>query len=317
MSESTQPFNEENLFIIQNHSTHTDLPTQAAITENVQRHLQQKRRKGEARARGKPRPSWTNFTSVLLLPSGTQGDALNKLSRLSQPANNSTDPFHSTVIGTDAGSHLSILPIIFGDVVRENFLGEAFAPRDMCTTRKVTRHDGALHQRLVQCVHDELLMYATLAYALSFKSWSAGQITQTEDSEYFQLKAIQALQSYLRTPEHPINTSVLLSVYSLAITSGWRSMITKKKMLSDPLTPVKAFRGSGQVGHQIHLSALLQLIQDSGGWHNIDPYVLESIILGDKHASFATGVPPMLRPWWDPGPLPMLNYPDSYTSQTS
>ncbi|KAL6922612.1 hypothetical protein FSHL1_006577 [Fusarium sambucinum] len=226
--------NEETLFIIHNPSTPADFPSQAATTAHLQRHLQQKRRKEEARKRGKSTPSWTTFTSVLLLPSRKQGDASDNLSRLSQPMNNSIDPFHSTVIGNDAGSYLAILPIIFGDIVKENFLGEAFAPRNVCATRKVTRHDGALHQRLTQCIHDELLMYATLAYALSFRSWSTSHITHAEDAEYFQLKAIQTLQSYLNKPNHHITASVLLSVYSLTITAGWRSMTTNKPTFSDP-----------------------------------------------------------------------------------
>ncbi|KAK2591167.1 hypothetical protein QQS21_011143 [Conoideocrella luteorostrata] len=294
----------ELLFVPHAPPSSTTQSIKAATKARLQQHAQQRRRRAEAQARGVSTPAWAEFTSTLQLHPGKKADTGLRLSEMRQPVNNSSDPFHSTVVGKSAGSHLTTLRIVFSDVVRQNFLIEAFAPVAISSTRAVTRHDAMIHKRLVQCVHDEMLMCATLAYALSFLCWARGRVDLVEDADMFHLKALQALRSHIQRPQHRVDDWLLISIYSLAITEGWRDMIDKKRQAADPSSLIKAFHGPGRVGHQIHLKTILQIIEDAGGWGNVDPYVVESIILGDKHASFARDEPPMLRAWWDPGPLP-------------
>ena len=295
---------EELVFVLHTPSISLDRRDKVAAKAHLLRHSQQRRRRAEAKARGSRPPTWIEFTSTIQLQSPTATIAGGQLSKICRPSGNSTDPFHVTAVGISASSHLGLLHVVFNDIVRKNFLGEAFAPSDVCAARSRTRHDHILQKRLVQCVHDELLMCSTLAYALSFQSWAKMVASNDHDADFFHLRAIQALRGRIEDGHPPFDQWFWISIYSLAITEGWRDLIIRRRTCQDPSKIMRAFSGSGLVGHKIHLNTLLQLIESSGGWDGMDPYVLESVILGDKHASFATNQPPMLRPWWDPGSLP-------------
>ena len=106
-------------------------------------HVQRNRRKAEGRNKSKP---WSNLVSVLHnldAPESEEGPPRTRKSNLiaidlraptlspshmprNYPSSNGYDPFHCTIIGTDAETHALLLRTFF-DVARSNFIDEAFA----------------------------------------------------------------------------------------------------------------------------------------------------------------------------------------------
>jgi hypothetical protein len=53
---------------------------------------------------------------------------------------------------------------------------------------------------------------------------------------------------------------------------------------------------SAQASSRVHLTALIRLVTEAGGWHNFDPYILESSLLADKYAcNLHMNEPPLIR----------------------
>lgn len=158
-------------------------------------HVQTRRRR-KAKGDTTPEP-WARFSSNMIFLNGIaesstriQAEAESKssnrrpahsatedtsLTLLTQyPTNNEADPFHCTVVGTDAYTH-AMLQYAFSSMAKKTFLAEAFAMPYVLPAARVMRHAQILGERLKHCVHNEMLMYSTLAYGSSCLAWSTGK----------------------------------------------------------------------------------------------------------------------------------------------
>ena len=90
------------------------------------------------------------------------------------PANNAADPFHCTVVGTDACAH-AMLRFVFSTVSKNTSLGEAFVLPTVDPNSRPARNAHIIDERLRRCVEDEMLMYSTLAYSSSCLAMSIGR----------------------------------------------------------------------------------------------------------------------------------------------
>ena len=97
------------------------------------------------------------------------------------------------------------------------------------------------------------------------------------------MQAVRKRLSEKKADQAP-DTWLLLSVYALTITEFWSAMPeiwTKcpSRYASVPISDKRrVLTTSG-----IHMRALVQLVEDAGGWGSVDSYVLESSILADKY----------------------------------
>ncbi|EWZ28456.1 uncharacterized protein FOBCDRAFT_321299 [Fusarium oxysporum Fo47] len=256
------------------------------------------------------------------------------------PSSNAYDPFHCTVIGTEAETH-TLLRWAFFEVARTNFLAEAFAPnprriiQDNCHSSSSSsappRHQAIITARLQRCVHDELLMYATLAYSSSMLGWITGRFRDGEEApEVFIGKAIPHLRSriYIRPDaprgqlqqqqqqqhqhQHqqdqcPVDDWLILSLYSLAITELWNGLPEMwARHVKRRSSMVREMAADSLRACRMHLRALVFLVTEAGGWHLFNPYILDSTLLADKFLAIASSQPPILGLTWDPGPTPPL-----------
>ncbi|EED19790.1 conserved hypothetical protein [Talaromyces stipitatus ATCC 10500] len=72
----------------------------------------------------------------------------------------------------------------------------------------------------------------------------------------------------------------------------------------------------GREASRIHLQAMIELVKSIGGWHKIDAYVLESMILVDKFSAMIDMTHPILPMTWVPEPLIQYN-PEYQHSETA
>jgi hypothetical protein len=310
-------------FLFVNKTVSSDLLTRSKTDEKQQilSHVQQRRRKREE-GKLKP-PPWASFTSALSLEDDedlneadtvptagldTSGLAAAEQSSSTQllqfyPTHNGWDPFYCTVAGIDA-SIQPMLHYVFSRFAKSTFLSEAFAPSSVSRRRVQMRHTETMVERLKRCVDDEMLMYSTLAYGSSSMAWSLGKIEEGKAPEYFIDRALQLVRARLSTPAPTIDTWLLLSVYSLAITEMWNGI--PEMWAKCPPRRAGAVKSAKQCrrASRIHLRALVSLVNGAGGWDNVNPYVLESMILCDKFLAILEMTRPILPLKWDPGPLP-------------
>lgn len=221
------------------------------------------------------------------------------------PTNNASDPFHSTVAGSDASTH-AMLHYAFASFTKETFLAECFAPRSVASRRTYMRHSHIIQQRLERCVEDKMLMYSTLAYGCSALAWTKGKLAADRSPEYFIGHALQAVRVRLSQPDHTSDTWLILSIYALAITELWNGipeMWTKfpARYTSATKTVRRCLDAS-----RTHLHALLLLVEGAGGWQNVEPYVMESSILAAKYLARNELTTPVVPLTWDPGPMPPM-----------
>ncbi|KAL7916587.1 hypothetical protein GGI35DRAFT_433554 [Trichoderma velutinum] len=293
-------------------------------------HVQNNRRKHEAEASHRSKP-WSKFVTTLPMSDDSQGtevDAVKlkfvafveesnpkkqrekkdsqefqSLSRTLKPSYNSSDPFHCTIANMDAGTH-AILRITFSHASRANFLAESFAPSSMLLHQLPTRHDRMFQLRLKRCVEDEKLMYSTLAYGSSLLGWMMGRFDSAKQPEYFLDKALRAVRNYLATPGYKVDDWLLLSMYALAVTEMWNGLPVMWKRSPQRHAMVSELGSHGFAACRMHLQALLQIVNNAGGWEQFDPYILDSVVLADRYLAISHGRPLVVPITWDPGPLP-------------
>jgi hypothetical protein len=226
------------------------------------------------------------------------------------PTDNSSDPFYSTVVGRDAGSH-AMLQLSFGKGVKMTFLAEAFAPTNMYPPSTPMRHDSVIQHRLQRCIEDDLLMYATLAYGSSCTAWMFGILDDERPPEYFIDKAVRQAQVRLANLQGDTQSGRVvdkqwfaLSIYALAITEMWNHM--PELWARCPPRQALAMRigNPSQKTSRTHLQALVHFVEEAGGWGVFDPYILESSLLADKYLALWEMTPPIIPLTFDPGPLP-------------
>lgn len=299
-------------------------------------HVQNNRRKHEAQASHKSKP-WSKFITTLSTSDDSEGSQTDgvkprfidfveeadvkrqmekkdkkrlsppvpskPLSTTLRPSYNASDPFHCTVADIDAGTH-AILQITFSHASRANFLAESFAPSSILLQQVPMRHDAMFQLRLRRCVEDEKLMYSTLAYGSSLLGWMMGRFDSAKQPEYFLDKALRAVRKYLSTPGYQVDDWLLLSVYALAVTEMWNGLPAMWKRSPQRHAMVSKLGSHGFAACRMHLRALLQMVNDAGGWEQFDPYVLDGVILADRYLAISQGRPLVIPITWDPGPLP-------------
>ncbi|KAH8817442.1 hypothetical protein F5884DRAFT_748906 [Xylogone sp. PMI_703] len=222
------------------------------------------------------------------------------------PANNGADPFHCTIVGVDACTH-SMLRYAFSEVAKKTFLAEAFALPSVHPNGRPMRHACIMDERLKRCVDDEMLMYSTLAYGSSCMAWSVGQYEDEKPPEYFTGKALQAMQIRLAlgNPNQPPDNWLLLSIYALTITEFWGAVPELwTKCPPRYISVLNSDKPNRLEAARIHMRALVDVVDNAGGWKNIDPYILESSILADKYLAIYQMTTPVIPLNWDPGPFP-------------
>ena len=309
------------LFVNKNASSGTLTRSKKDEKFNILSHVQSRRR--DKAGRKLELEPWAKYTSHIALRgtdsspsenSATENATAEKEAaeksiqwlsmRLSQiyPQRNATDPFDCTVVGNDA--HIQpMLSYSFSYFSRATFLAEAFAPPLITRQRVQMRHNEIIMERLRRCVHDEMLMYATLAYGSSCMGWTLGTIQEGRPPEYFIDKALRAVRDRLSSPDRKIDMWLLMSIQALAVTEMWNGI---PEMWSK--TPLRHASVLKTIEHcreasRTHLRALVALINSIDGWKTINPYVLESTILGDKFLAIIDAKKPILPLAWMPKPL--------------
>ncbi|RFU29295.1 hypothetical protein B7463_g7024, partial [Scytalidium lignicola] len=247
-----------------------------------------------------PQERWQDHTQVL---SGLQ--TVHTSPRLSQvyPANNGADPFHCTVVRSDACGH-AMLRYAFSHVAKKTFLAEAFALPTIQPNRRAMRHAHIMDERLKRCVEDKMLMYSTLAYGSSCLAWSVGRYEDNKPPEYFIGKALQEVRMRLSTtnPNQPPDVWLLLSIYALTITEFWGAIPELwTKCPPRYISVVNSDKRNRIEAARTHMRALISVVENVGGWKNVDPYVLESSILADKYLAIYQMTTPVIPLNWDPG----------------
>jgi hypothetical protein len=137
-------------------------------------------------------------------------------------------------------------------------------------------------ERLQRCVHDEMLMYSTLAYGSSATVWTLGKFDGGRPPEYYIDKALTPMRIRLSDSSKEAETWLLLSIYSLSITEMWNGLPQMwAKTPTRRESMLKTIMHS-RAASSIHLQAMVELVKGIGGWHKVDSYVIESMILVDK-----------------------------------
>lgn len=210
----------------------------------------------------------------------------NTLSQL-VPTDNGIDPFHCTPVAIDACTH-RLLQYPFSGFVEMTFTAESLSPPIQASSSPSKfRHAEAVAKRLRLCIHDEIMMYATLAYCSSSIRFAKGNTGEDHPPEFYILKTIQVLRSRLQRPD-PVDSWLIMSIYALSISEMW---------------------ANNHEASATHLTIIRHFIAYIGGMSHLEPYVMESLILGDKYLTLgylAQGklVRPILPLDWDPSIKP-------------
>ncbi|KAK4228892.1 hypothetical protein QBC38DRAFT_453896 [Podospora fimiseda] len=96
----------------------------------------------------------------------------------------------------------------------------------------------------------------------------------------------------------------LLSVFTLVIVQSWNELSELWSLC--PAEYVAAMKGQGgtNASPAIHLKAILDMVNQAGGWNKFDPVLLESCILMDKYGVLRDKRQSLLGTSWDPGATP-------------
>ena len=191
------------------------------------------------------------------------------------------DPFYCSSITIDAKDR-TLLRYPFTSFVETTFNAESLISH--FTDSLAFRHKKAVTERLQRCVKDDLMMYTTLAYSASCKRWTLGEDEPERPAEMYILKAIEVLRLRLQRDEL-VDTWLLLSIYALAVSEMWAQHY-------DAATA--------------HLKMICHFVDQLGGISNIEPYLMESILLCDKYVAIGKFEPPMLSLDWEPTSFPRL-----------
>jgi hypothetical protein len=122
------------------------------------------------------------------------------------------------------------------------------------------RHRDAVTERLRRCIDDEMVMYATLAYCSSSIRFTKGDIGEELWPEFYILKAIEIIRGRLQKPD-PVDGWLILSIYALSVSEMW---------------------ANNHEASAAHLKIIRYFVAQVGGIHNLEPYVMEGLIIGDK-----------------------------------
>ncbi|KAF2238850.1 hypothetical protein EV356DRAFT_504176 [Viridothelium virens] len=301
------------LFVNKNASSHILTQSESGEKHHILSHVQGRRRQRAGR-KLEPEP-WRRYTSSI---AAIHKDDLNSEGKIATkssvkrpatclpqvyPEHNESDPFHCTAIGADAHKQPMLFHAFF-HFSKPAFLAEAFASSSVPWRRAQMRHDGIIVERMRCCVHDEMLMYATLAYSSSCIQWTRGIITEDgRPPEYFIDKALQAVRARLSNPNRAVDTWLLISIYALAVTGMWHGIPQLWGKAPSKYRTVLKTAENYREASRIHLRALAVLVTEIGGWKCVHPYVLKSMILADKFLAIADAIKPTLPLAWDPGPL--------------
>ena len=217
------------------------------------------------------------------------------------PTSNSSDPFHSTVAGSVANIHTLLQQAVEAPAI--TFLTEAFAPYAVASQRPSMRHSAIVNERLQRCVFDPAVMYSTLAYASGLMATALGVIISGQPPEYFLGLALRAVRQRFANPNHRTDVWSLLCIYCLAVTQHWNcSPELWTRCPRDYVEKLKTPEESHSF--KTHITTLVQLVDDAGGWDNFDPYLLESVVLAEKYRFILGNRRPSLMMTWDPGAFP-------------
>ena len=200
------------------------------------------------------------------------------------PAENGIDPVHSTAIRIDACTY-RLLQYPFSGFVETTFRAESLGLQNQAPlSPDKFRHRRAVTERLRRCIDDELVMSATLAYCSSSIRSTIGSIGEELPPEFYILKAIGMLRSRLQQPG-PIDAWLIVSIYALSVSEMW---------------------AGNHEASATHLKIIRHFIPQVGGIAQLEPYVMESLILGDKYLALGLlargkSARPILPLDWDPG----------------
>lgn len=196
---------------------------------------------------------------------------------------NAIDPFRCTSVVIDEWTY-ELLQYPFSDFIESIFKAESFSLATSPTSINKFRHRQAITERLQRCVVDELQMYATLAYCSSCTKWYVGKQFKRRPPEYYILETIKALRARLSSDKPgAVDSWLILAVYSLGVAALWDSNYE---------TAVT------------HMLVVKELVDKIGGMRVLEPYVMESLLLGNKYLALNRLVPSILSLDWDPGQFP-------------
>jgi hypothetical protein len=215
------------------------------------------------------------------------------------PTNNAFDPFHCTSVSIDFSTN-RLLQYTFTNFAQSTFRAEALGPP--ARTAAPSRNQSAMVRRLQRCVEDEMLMYATLAYGSSCLRWTLGKQHRERLPEFYIGKTLELVRLRLLRPGEPIDSWLILSIYALSVSEMWNAIPEMRRMTSQIS---EMYDGSGVTASTTHLKMLRHLVEEVGGMTSLDPYVMESLILGDKYRALYQMLPPIFDLTWDPGPVPL------------
>ncbi|RFU24813.1 hypothetical protein B7463_g11520, partial [Scytalidium lignicola] len=317
-------------FLFVNKTSSSDVLTRSYKTEErftILSHVQKRRRQNGREKKTEP---WSSYTSCMVptsqaeSPSNVEEERQENQQDTTQdpletpiirssprlphtyPANNGADPFHCTVVGSDAYTH-SMLRYAFSHVAKKTFLAEAFSLPSVQPNGRPMRHAHIMDERLKCCVNDDMLMYSTLAYGSSCMAWSVGKYEDNKPPEYFTGKALQAMR--MRLSRTNLNQTpdiwLLLSIYALTITEFW-SAVPELWTKCPPryISVLNSDKRSRLEAARIHMRALVSVVDNAGGWKDVNPYVLESSVLADKYLAIYQMTTPVIPLTWDPGRMP-------------
>ncbi|KAL8831151.1 MAG: hypothetical protein Q9191_001025 [Dirinaria sp. TL-2023a] len=197
-----------------------------------------------------------------------------------QPAVTEPDPFNCATVKIDKREH-RLLQYPFSSFVRISFPAEAMDLEPESVSYKNFRHRQAINDRLQRCVADQLTLFSTLAYCANCLQWAVGErAIPNRPAEYYTLKAIEVLKERLAMPDPEPDSWLILSIYSLSVSDMW---------------------AGNYAASTSHMGIIRHFVCQVGGWKHLTPYLMESLVLGDKYLAIGKFAPPVLPFDWDPG----------------
>ena len=201
-------------------------------------------------------------------------------SLISQPAVGEPDPFDCATVDIDRREH-RLLQYPFSSLVRISFPAEAMDLNPEAVSFKNFRHRQAINDRLQRCVVDQLTLFSTLAYCANCLQWAVGErAIPDRPAEYYMLKAIEVLKERLAKPNPEPDSWLILSIYALSVSDMW---------------------AGNYEASTSHMGIIRYFVMQVGGLKSLTPYLMESLILGDKYLAIGKFAPPVLPFDWDPG----------------
>jgi hypothetical protein len=224
------------------------------------------------------------------------------------PRNNPLDPFNASVVLINSKT-LQFLQYAFSSFSRRTYMVEALPPPQGRVSNLTFRNDDFVRERLQRCVEDTMTMDSTLAVGLTCAGWTTEQPNFEKPLDIFLGRAIRAVRTGLasfNTSSSPSSDSqwLLLSIYSLSISTFWLALTKIRD--SDDLRRALIHNQIVQYLNAavLHMKVAKTLMAEAGGPTNLHPYILSSLILGDKYLAITRMQPPILPVDRDPGRTP-------------